>query len=204
MITEPDVTLTDYALAAECSVFACWVYGQGNPLTPVRIWWIVFFAAAACASIFGGTVHGFFRNEKTTGYRTLWPAALIAIGVTGLAAWNIGATLLFSSSVANWIFGAAAAEFALYCFFALFVTRSFLLAVTHYLPAAIFFFAALLLKYRRAQDPGMLLGALGLVLTFVATGVQRARIPLHSTRFNHNALYHLILAAGLFLIFWAS
>jgi hypothetical protein len=42
------------------------------------------------------------------------------------------------------------------------------------------------------------------VLTLVAAAVQQARIALHPTYFNHNALYHLLQAIALFLIFRAA
>ena len=44
-------------------------------------------------------------------------------------------------------------------------------------------------------------GAWGLGLTFVAAAVQQGRVGLHPRYFNHNALYHLIQGAGLFLVF---
>jgi hypothetical protein len=45
------------------------------------------------------------------------------------------------------------------------------------------------------------LSAASLGLTFVAAAVQQARVALHPRYFDHNALYHLIQAAGLYLVF---
>ena len=39
---------------------------------------------------------------------------------------------------------------------------------------------------------------IGVVLTFVAAGVQVGEIALHPQWFNHNALYHLIQVIALF------
>jgi hypothetical protein len=41
-------------------------------------------------------------------------------------------------------------------------------------------------------------------LTFVAAGVQQAGVALGSIHFNHNALYHVIQAVALFMIFWSA
>jgi predicted Co/Zn/Cd cation transporter (cation efflux family) len=47
-------------------------------------------------------------------------------------------------------------------------------------------------------------GIWGLVLSFIAAAIQQIGIGLHPLYFNHNALYHLIQAIGLFLLFWTA
>lgn len=42
MITELDVTFTDYALMLECAVFASLIYKQGNRNSLYRFWFTVF------------------------------------------------------------------------------------------------------------------------------------------------------------------
>src|SRR5205823_6043329 len=113
-MTEPDVALTDYALALECTVFAYLLQRREHAL---------FFGSAAVASLAGGTVHGFFLDARTLGNAVLWRLTLIAIGVAGLG------------------------------------------------------------------------------LIFIAAAAQQARIALHPRYFNHNALYHLIQALALWLLF---
>jgi hypothetical protein len=49
-----------------------------------------------------------------------------------------------------------------------------------------------------------LYGVTGLALTFVAAAVQQLRIAIHPVYFNHNALYHVIQAGALLLIFVAA
>jgi hypothetical protein len=74
----------------------------------------------------------------------------------------------------------------------------------HYLPAAVFLLAVFGSHYARRRDPPHLWGAIALLLTFAAAGVQQAQIGLHPVLFNHNALYHLIQAVALFLLFLAA
>jgi hypothetical protein len=55
--------------------------------------------------------------------------------------------------------------------------------------------------YRRTRNRPLALTITGLLLTFVAAGVQQAGIAVHPVYFNHNALYHVIQGVALFLIF---
>jgi hypothetical protein len=86
----------------------------------------------------------------------------------------------------------------------LFVGESFLVAIVSYAPAALFLLIAFGLVYRQCHGPYLLAGVAGLALTFIAAAVQQAGIGLHSHYFDHNAFYHLIQGAALFLIFWAA
>ena len=72
------------------------------------------------------------------------------------------------------------------------VRNSFRVAIVHYLPAAVFLLVALLWRYLRNNGRHVLTGMGGLLLTFVAAGIQQAELALHPDYFNHNALYHLI------------
>ena len=90
-MTEPDVTLTDYALAIECLIFAAILHRNNSRNVKLGRWFTLFFASICAASLFGGTVHGFFPEVDSLGHDILWPASLLTIGLTALAAWAIGA-----------------------------------------------------------------------------------------------------------------
>src|SRR5207248_3788197 len=104
-MTEPDVALTDYALALECTVFAYLLQRREHTL---------FFGSAAVASLAGGTVHGFFLDARTLGNAVLWRLTLIAIGVTAASAWVLGACVLFPALTARRVSIAAAWSMAAY------------------------------------------------------------------------------------------
>ena len=191
-MTEPDVALTDYALALECTVFAYLLQRKEHAL---------FFGSAAIASLAGGTVHGFFLDDRTLGNAVLWRITLIAIGVTAASAWAVGARVLFPGPTARRISIAAAAAFAAYCVVTVFITQEFRAAVVFYLPAVVFLLVALSVAYARARERGILVAVAGLGLMFIAAAVQQARIALHPRYFNHNALYHLMQALALWLLF---
>ena len=198
-MTEPAVALTDFALGIECILFTTLLArGAGGPLRP---WLILFFASIAAASIIGGTTHGFFHDPGSRGQAILWPGTLLAIGITSLSAWVIGAKLALRSRVARWVTIAATLQFLIYAAAVLLFTEEFWLAVLNYLPASVFLLVSLVIHDRRGGDRQTRIAILGLLLTWVAALIQQGGIGIDPLYFDHNALYHLFQALALLLIF---
>lgn len=201
-MTEPDVTLTDYALALECAVFCLLVPRTSQP--PLRRWWVTFFGSIGAGALFGGTVHGFFLDKSTTEWAVLWHAAILSIGVTATSTWAIGAYLQMGDRMGKAIRRAAVWLLVVYAIIVLTVSSSFFVAILMYLPATLFLLVAMVDAYRRSPTRPEAYGIAGLVLTFVAAAIQQLKIGIHPMFFNHNALYHVIQAIALFLIFLAA
>jgi hypothetical protein len=201
-MTEPDVTLTDYALAVECAVFcvlaARWSLAAGDAI--LRRWWIVFFASIGVASLIGGTVHGFFLAPGAAN-TALWRATLLCLGVTSLASWIIGARARLSPKAQALIQTLAIAALVAYAIIVVFVDDRFLVAIAMYVPATMFLLVIMVTLYARARSRPLALAVTGLVLTFVAAGIQQLRIAIHPVYFNHNALYHVVQGFALWLIY---
>lgn len=200
-LTEPAVTLTDYALAIECVAFVLLLMRGDAGDRTLRFWFVVFFASAAAASLLGGTVHGFFPDTANETRQILWKATLLAILVTSLAGWNIGATILFSGRGATVVRGLAIVQLVLLALVVLFVRPEFLMAIVAYVPATLFLLISLIAAYRSRRLPPLRWGIVGLGLTFVAAAVQRLHLSVHPYYFNHNALYHVIQGVALWMIF---
>ncbi|HEV8306681.1 MAG TPA: hypothetical protein VGW35_03360 [Methylomirabilota bacterium] len=201
-MTEPDVTLTDYGLAAECALLAYLVGRLDRPRAALRQRFVLFFGSAGLAALLGGTVHGFFLDPTTASARLLWPATLLAVGLSALAAWAIGARMQFTGAVARRLEAVAAVEWLAYALaVVLGGAQAFAFVILNYLPAAVFLFVAFVLAYRRTGAQPLLVGTLGLVGTFVAAAVQYGRLALHPVYMNHNALYHVIQAGALLLLY---
>ena len=200
-LTEPAVALTDFALAIECAVFVLLLSRGDAADRPLRFWFVVFFASAGFASLLGGSVHGFFPDETSNGRRILWQATLLAILVTALAAWNIGAGLLLTERNASTGRLLAILQLVIFSFVVMLVRPEFFIAITAYLPATLFLLLGFVAGYRSRRLPALRWGIAGLGLTFLAAAVQRLNIAIHPHYFDHNALYHVIQGAGLWMIF---
>ncbi len=203
-MTEPAVTLTDYALAVESAVFVIALSRLDARDKELCFWFIVFFASIGAASILGGTVHGFFLPASSQGRRILWPATLLAILMTTLAAWNIGAVLQLPERPAVLVRHLAIAQLVIFSLVVLFVTSKFYVGIIAYLPSTLFLLFTFITAYRRRADAGVRWGIVGLALTLVAAAVQQLHVGIHPIYFDHNAFYHVIQGAALGMIFVAA
>lgn len=204
MLTEPDVTLTDYGLTIECALFVYLLLRGKNLKRPLRTGFSGLFAFTGLTALSGGTVHGFFLDGQTIGHRILWPFTLMAIGGTAWSTWRIGAHLLFSKRRVRFFSTFNNISLLIYCVVVLFLIQDFWIAIVVYFPASLFLAISFLVLYQRNGDPGALIGLSGVFLTFLAAGVQRSGYSPVPGFFNHNALYHLIQAGGLLLLFLAA
>src|SRR6202158_1989800 len=134
-MTDPSVTLTDYTLAIECAAFVIALSRLNARDKELCFWFVVFFASIGTASVLGGTVHGFFLPASSPGQRILWPATLLAILVTSLAAWNIGAILQLDERKAALVRRLAIAQLVLLSVVVLFVTSKFYVGIIACLPS---------------------------------------------------------------------
>jgi len=201
-LLEPDVALTDYGLAVESAILA-WLIRTRSREGKRSFWFALFFAALAVSALLGGTAHGFIADKESLLHQIVWNGTLLAIGASAVAGWAIGAHLIWSDAVAAAVVRIAFVVFLAYTAVVLFIAQSFAVAVIHYLPAAAFLLAAFGTAYFRCHARWALVGAGSIALMFAAAVVQQSGIDLHPQYFNHNALYHLIQAIALFLLYRA-
>jgi hypothetical protein len=200
MIADPDTTLTDLGLAVESAVLAWLLARREGPREAARGWWLLFFGAAGSASLLGGLYHGFFHPAQSAFADPLWAATLLCLGLPALAGWALGAPILLPRR-ARGVTVAAAVVYVTYGGLVLASFQDFLVAVAHYLPAAVFLLIALAVAYYRRRARPLGLGLAGMVLIFVGAGLQQAGVALHPVHFDHNAVYHVVQAIALYLLY---
>ena len=190
---EPDVTITDYLLSLACAIFAWWCWRRR---ADAHLWYIVFFITLCLASLFGGTVHGFVPSGPWSD--VLWCGVLLSLGGTAVAMWGITTELGCGPSTRRIVMRVVVFCAVIYLGAVLSGAREFWISFIAYLPAAV----GMLVVYarRRRQAGPWRWGIIGVLLTFVAAGVQVGQVALHPHWFNHNALYHLIQVIALFAI----
>ena len=196
-LIEPDVALTDFALAVECAIFAGWLLRERAD--PLRRWFIALFSALCLGSLLGGITHGFFGPAQTDMSRALWVGTLLSIAVAALACWGIGAHLLLGAQRARRVVATAAVLFVANVATVLFVNRTFVVAIAFYAPAVVFVLVGLVAAYGRCRAAALLPGIAGVLLSLAAATIQH--LQLVAFGLTHNALYHVVQAVGLLLIF---
>ncbi|MBL7670818.1 MAG: hypothetical protein JNM39_10055 [Bdellovibrionaceae bacterium] len=203
-MTEPDVALTDYALMILCSFFSWRLWFQPGISKLMGRIWVAFFISIAFASLTGGTSHGFFLDPTTLPSQILWLATLLAIGVTASVAWVlVGVLLSGPEKVKVWSLFAGFV-FVVYSVIVIFYSQRFVVVILSYLPPMIGLLAVTGYHYFQRRGRQDLWISAGVLVSFAAAFVQQAKIGLHPDYFNHNALYHVIQAFALWMIFMGA
>jgi hypothetical protein len=203
VLSEPDVTLTDYGLAVECAVCAAFLARTPTGRKGLRTAGGCFFLFLGLSAATGGTVHGFCAGLGTAECRLLWQLTLQSLGLVSFSTWILGAGVLAPGHTGRWLAFAAVPQVALYSACVLFVTQQFWIVFTIYLPAAFLLLAGFCRGFWRDGNRYPLVGASGSVLSLVSSLIQFMRIGVDPVYFNHNALAHVVQAMALALIFLA-
>jgi uncharacterized protein DUF6962 len=198
VIAEPDVALTDFALAVEAGWLGALVFRRGAP-TPARRWWTAFFWSVGAGALLGGVSHGFMPPPYGVAGAVLWRVTLLTIGAATLSVWGAGALALGGRAVPA-IVTVASVLFAGYTAVVLLVTDVFAIVIAHYAPAALFLFGVLVRAWRRTRAPAALAGVLGLLVLAAGSLVQWARLGIAPLHLTHNAVYHLFEMLALVLL----
>lgn len=203
-ITEPDVTITDFMLAIECGVLSVLLYNAAQGHGLLLAWFLVSFLSIAFSATLGAILHGFLPDTERRAHKLVWHAIMASVGVTALAAWVLGSLMLFGPAVTGYIGSAATLFFVIYLIAILTRHPDFSLAIGFYLPALVFLLIAFVVSWLRTGNLLITAGAAGMILSLIAAWIQYRRIGLHSRWFNHNALYHLLQAIALVLVYQAA
>ena len=79
---EIDVALSDYAISFFTTFFAVSLLRSPAGNAGARQWLVILFLSLSAGALLGGTYHGFFPDNESWGHDILWPATMIAMGVT--------------------------------------------------------------------------------------------------------------------------
>lgn len=192
-MADPDITLTDFALAALCAGFALALLDGG----PVAQLYAGLFAALGAAALAGAFWHGWWPGILSGTGGLVWRAVMLAVGVANLLLWLIAAALSGWGPLA-WV---GWASFAAYIALMLSVTRDFRLASGFSLPPTL----ALLTVYLMGlSTPGFAFGAVALLVALGGAAMQMAKVGLPALRLSPNGLYHVIQAIAFTLLFLAA
>lgn len=187
---EPAVVLTDLVLAVLGAWLARRLAGIGR----------IILAALASAAFWGAVFHALFPE------RTATPAGFVAWLPVAFSIMVVAAALLdMALSVFIARPKARRAIVVVYCvvFVAvvLFIDESFSTIVLLYGPTLMLGLVAAALAAIRLRSRPWALVALGLALSAAAALLQQARVALHPVYFDHNAVYHVVQAAALLVLY---
>jgi hypothetical protein len=188
--------LTDYGLAAVGLALAVALRARAEGQASRRLWAACFLAIAA-AALTGGTYHGFAPRLGQARAAALW---LVTYGLIGL-----GNVLILTGAIVAAVRGSArpvliaAVVLRFGVWFAFIFTRpDFRYVVYDYAGTllGLLVFSAWLARQRRPAGWWTLAGV---AVSLAGAVIQRSRFQ--SAVFNHNDLFHVVQAVGLYLYF---
>ncbi|SNS61193.1 hypothetical protein SAMN05421757_102865 [Tropicimonas sediminicola] len=198
---EPDVTLTDLVLAAQCMAFSLLLLRRADAASMVRRLYALLFAALALASLFGGLWHGVFSDAETGLGQWIWFCVMVALAVAAAVLWFISAALFCSETWARLVRMIAPAHLVLQISVSAFVTDSFAVATVGLLPPVISMIAGNASRFRRTGSRRALYGAAGFCLAALAGLIVAFEVSLHPSWATTLATYHMVQFVAFWMIF---
>jgi uncharacterized protein DUF6962 len=192
--------LTDYGLAAAGGALGVGLWRSSDRQVSRRLWAASFMAIAG-AAVAGGTWHGFAPRMDAVAATSLWR---LTYGLVGLGNFLILAGAAVAAARApwrDWLLGAAALRFAV-SFAFLVLHPDFRYVVYDYAGTLVGLLVLAAWLARRGR-PGAPAIVAGVVVSVAGAAVQRSGLT-PSAAFNHNDLFHVIQAAGLYLYYRAG
>jgi len=202
---EPATALTDLLLAIEGAVLAIMAARINTSNHPLRGTTVLLFWALAVAALLGFVTHGFVPDHTTLLFNALWRVLLLSIAVAGAATWAAAGMLWQSVRLQRLALQFAGVLLIVLAAAILLNVRHWAeeydIAIASYAPAMVFLLISFIAALFRTRAMFTLFGAVGVLLSFLAAGIQQSALALGPV--DHNALYHIIQALGLVLLFIA-
>ncbi|MGQ0642875.1 MAG: DUF6962 family protein [Gemmatimonadaceae bacterium] len=200
-IHDADVVYTDLGLALLGGVLAwrLWRYGDRGYLTRAGV---TIMAALAGAAFFGAVFHAFFpANTSTRAGYLAWVPVSLSIAVVAATLLSVGLRVLFPRLSLGVRRGIVLVYVACFAGTVLFIDESYEMIVRFYAPTVLLFLVATVRHAMRGAGIGWWLLSLSFALSVVAALLQQTRIALHREYFDHNALYHVVQAIALVVLY---
>lgn len=202
---EPATAVTDLLLAIECGVLALVAAGTRTRNHPLRGSTVLLFWALALGALLGFVAHAFIPNQASRLFAVLWRILLLTIAVAGAATGAVAGLLWPSRRVQRAAVQLAGISLIVLAGLILLNVRHWAegygIALVSYGPAMLFLLISFAAGAIRQQRSRAILGVPGVLLSSAAAVIQQSSWSLGPL--DHNALYHVVQAAGLVLIFVA-
>jgi hypothetical protein len=201
-IHDPDVVFTDLGLALLAGYLASrlWIVHRGGSTRTGA----VLLAGLASAALWGAVFHAFFPDDTATraGFIAWLPVAFsIVVAATAMLSLALDVLLpRLSPTIRRMILGLYAAAFA---GVVVLVDESFGSIVRFYVPALVLLLIA---AGRQAVaggggERGWTLITAGLLVSVSAAVLQQAQVAIHPEYFDHNAVYHVVQAVAVVVLY---
>jgi len=199
---EFDVAATDFLLFLESTLFAWLLIRFKSSAAPLQRLFGALFAMLAIASLLGALYHAFFPAKTATPPGlAIWLLIGLSIGLASIVVWYIDALLLDSERLRRALPAFACINLLVFMCMLVLVSHQFKIIIAFYVPPMIALAVISFARWRRTSAMQWFWMFTGIVISFVAAALQFLRIGIHPVYFNHDAVYHVVQAAALAILF---
>ena len=204
-MNEPATAITDLLLAIECGVLALVAGATATEKHPLRGSTVLLFWSLAVAALLGFITHAFIPNHSTRIFAVLWRTLLLSIAVAGAATCAAAGMMWASLRVQR--ASVQVSGIALLALGTVIVVNAggwaegYEIALISYGPAMLWMLFSFSAAFWTGRPGRPVAGAIGVLLSFAAAVAQQSSWRVGPL--DHNALYHMIQAVALILIFVA-
>ena len=162
---------------------------------------VLIMGALASAALWGAVFHAFFPAGTSTpaGFAAWMPVAL-SIAAIGTALLGL-ALRVAAPGVPHRPVARRAVYAVAFALTVLLVDESYRTIVCFYAPVVVLFLVVAAREALRTRSRGWTLIAVSFAVSLLAAAVQQARISIHPEHFDHNAVYHVLQAVALVLLY---
>jgi hypothetical protein len=199
-VNDPDVVLTDIGLAVLGGYLGWRLWRAPKRHTAQRAGGLIMLSLAS-AAFWGALFHALFPTGTTTLQGLLaWAPVVISIVVAASTMLRLALHLLVPQ-LPSWLVGTILLGYALsFGVVALLIDESYRSVVYFYVPVLLLLFSGASGCAIRGRS-GWSLVAIGLLVSLTAAILQQFRVAIHPSYFDHNAVYHLVQATALILLY---
>ena len=189
--------VTNFIVAGEMYFFAGLFFNRTHARFSASWLWAVSMLLMATNMMIGGIDHGFVENLFSVEVDPLERINWTVIGVMTLTVFAATARQYFKPSVERILLILAAVQFVIYLV-VMFMNEDFLVVIINYAPVLLLLLVCT--AFGLKNGTGRWSMVLGIVIAFIASGVQAADIDTFSP-INNDGLYHIILFFGAIFLY---
>jgi hypothetical protein len=199
-MAEPMTVLTDYGLAAVGAALAVALWARAEGQVSRRLWAACFLAVALAAAA-GGTWHGWAPRLARPAADALWLVTYAFVGLGNVLILAGAAWTAARGGVRAALIGAVVLRFVVWFAF-IAQDPDFRYVVYDYAGTLVGLLVLAAYLARRGRPGAPAIGA-AVAVSLVGALVQRMRLA-PAPAFNHNDLFHVLQAGGLYLYYEAG
>lgn len=191
--------ITNFILASETFFVSGLLFPRPKSKGSAAWFWQIAILLLAISALIGGIDHGFFESVGQTPARTIIQRVnWLFIGLLTLFVFLTTARQFFQPPVRKVLYIIAGVQLVIYTVLIL-VLDNFLVVIVNYAPVMLLLLVMSIMGLRDGTGSWAMIA--GIIISFVASGVQAAGIDVFSP-VDHNSLYHfgmMVAVVGLYL-----